>query len=313
MALFIAVRNKKKGFTLLEVLVVIIILSFITIGGSTFFITLVNGQLVVDRQSALLVDSELAFMRIAKQLRTALPYSPVITNKQHCLKFIPVLGHGFYKDNAKAIDIKEGNNKKISVFINSTFVAGVKNHKGSVFLYTKDQSHENISSNFYEQKIRSINSYYLGVDSVVNEGVNRGRTITKNYSFGEEFYLLARPSAFCLLDNELRYYKNIASYRETINTSEDYSVISKFVKAPPFKALSVKEQPRKNAFIFSTYNEANQCVHCVTINMTFTQNNANRKALNDRLSNKERVAVSSNNSIDYFLNKTRTVWLRYGF
>ena len=78
-------KKNQAGFTLLEILAVIIILSFITIGGSTFFITLVNAQLMVYRQSSLLVDSELAFIRIAKQLRSALPASLMLTNMHQCL------------------------------------------------------------------------------------------------------------------------------------------------------------------------------------------------------------------------------------
>ncbi len=299
------IKKNHAGFTLLEILTVIIILSFITIGGSTFFITLVNAQLMVDRQSSLLVDSELAFMRIAKQLRSALPASLMLTNKQHCLKFTPVIGYGFYSNIDNDI-----NHQGIPVTLESSFVNAVKNYESPTYLYTR-QTHT-ASSSFYRQKLTSVSTSYLTVSAALIEKTIVDANIGKNSYYGHKFYVLAIPSAFCLFDDELRYYKNLAISADNIGASDGYTVISKFVQTPMAKTPSINQQLKNKALIFSINDESKQCAHCVTVNVMFTKSNSSNKNLNNKTIHTKNLNHASDSSFDYLLNKSQTVWLRYG-
>jgi MSHA biogenesis protein MshO len=301
----VKIKRNHAGFTLLEILAVIIVLSFITIGGSTFFITLVNAQLMVDRQSSLLVDSELAFMRMAKQLRSALPFSLMLTNKQHCLKFTPVIGYGFYSSFAKNI-----NNQSIPVSLDPSFVNAIKKYESPTYLYTRQKYKAN--SSFYSQKLTSVSSSYLTVSAALTEQTIVDTELANNSPYDHKFYLLAMPSAFCLFDDELRYYKNLAISADNIVANKSYTVISKFVQIPMTATLSVNQPLKDKASIFSINDETKQCAHCVTVNVTFTKSNSRNKNLNNTTINTKNLNLVSDNSLDYLLNKSQIVWLRYG-
>ncbi len=299
------IKKNHAGFTLLEILTVIIILSFITIGGSTFFITLVNAQLMVDRQSSLLVDSELAFMRIAKQLRSALPASLMLTNKQHCLKFTPVIGYGFYSNIAN-----DTNHQSIPVTLDSSFVNAVKHYESPTYFYTR-QKHT-ASSSFYRHKLTSVSASYLTVSAALIKKTIVDADIQKNSYYGHNFYVLAMPSAFCLFDDELRYYKNLAISADNIGASDSYTVISKFVQTPMATTLSINQQLKNKALIFSINDESKQCAHCVTVNVMFTKSNSSSTNLNNNTIHTKNLTRVGDNSFNYLLNKSQTVWLRYG-
>lgn len=88
-------RNIRScGFTLIELVTVIIIVALITAGGTQFISYAAEAYLVSNLRSVAAGRGEIAAEKIARELRNALPYSARSNNQ--CVEFIPVTAGSTY-------------------------------------------------------------------------------------------------------------------------------------------------------------------------------------------------------------------------
>lgn len=265
-------RNKNnRGFTLFEMIVVMIILAIISVAGSSIFISLVKGQALVSKQSQLFVDSQLTLDRLVKQLRLALPYSLSETNGNRCLKFLPVVASGFYlnevPDSSNGLP-PIGRSQPIAVAPYQ--LMGDSMGGSAAFLSIGAAS----NSEIYGGSSDSLAS--IRVLSPTSISLNQNHRWQRN-SVQQRFFITTRAQAFCVVDNQLRYYKNISQIREQVDLRGSYDLLMNSV------AASVTTGSRA----FRVEDGSNGCQHCVDIQLQFSRQ-------------------------DIQLNRARTVALFYG-
>jgi len=90
--------TKIKGFTLLELIIVIIILGVMAVGISGFISLTTQTYLNVSERDELLANARFVVERLNREIRNAVPNSVRVANGLgwHCLEFIPIVGSTTY-------------------------------------------------------------------------------------------------------------------------------------------------------------------------------------------------------------------------
>jgi len=84
-------RRPEQGFTLIEIVLVITLLSIISLGTTYFIVRAVQQYNDADRRSQLIAEGRVLIEQIARPLRNALPNSIRVTASGQCVEFFPVL------------------------------------------------------------------------------------------------------------------------------------------------------------------------------------------------------------------------------
>ena len=115
-----ALINKNNGFTLLELIIVIIILGVMSLGITSFISLSTQTYLNVSERDDLLSSARFAVERLNRELRNAIPNS--IRTKQsttkQCIEFIPIKASTIYTDVPVVPDNKRANIDVVN-FVNS--------------------------------------------------------------------------------------------------------------------------------------------------------------------------------------------------
>ena len=85
---------KAHGFTIVELILVMVVLSVLSIGAVQFISDSTEGYVSAGERAELAADVRLAIQRLNRELREALPNSPRVSG--NCLEFIPVVGATVY-------------------------------------------------------------------------------------------------------------------------------------------------------------------------------------------------------------------------
>lgn len=95
-----AAGGSAKGFTLIELVTVIVILGVVSVGISSFVRSSVQTYVDVSERDALLSQSRFVVERLNRELRNAIPNSVVVrgNSSAHCLAFVPIADSTFYLD-----------------------------------------------------------------------------------------------------------------------------------------------------------------------------------------------------------------------
>jgi len=90
--------HKQRGFTLIELIMVIMVLSAVSVGVSSFIhfgVDIYRDAAGRDRQIG---DSRFLIERISRELREALPNSVRVNDNQSCIEFVPIVASSSYID-----------------------------------------------------------------------------------------------------------------------------------------------------------------------------------------------------------------------
>ncbi|WP_370280266.1 PilW family protein [Pontibacterium sp.] len=92
--------KKVRGFTLVELVIVIVLLSIMSLASVRFIANFAEGYVDTSRRQNMADVTQLAIERIGRELRNALPNSVRISNDDNasCIEYIPVLGASSYDD-----------------------------------------------------------------------------------------------------------------------------------------------------------------------------------------------------------------------
>lgn len=91
---------RNAGFSLIELVVVIVVMSLVSVAGVQMIRFGVEGYQKMSSRQAMGSASRVAVERISRELRNALPNSPRVTATGECLEFVPITAAGSYIDLA---------------------------------------------------------------------------------------------------------------------------------------------------------------------------------------------------------------------
>jgi len=84
-------RNRQMGFTLVELVMVIVVLSILALGTSRYIITSTQSFVVSAERAKLIATARVAVEQVARQMRNALPNSVRIFASGRCMEYFPIL------------------------------------------------------------------------------------------------------------------------------------------------------------------------------------------------------------------------------
>lgn len=91
-------KREANGFTLIEMIAVIVILSIVATIGTGFVVRTTEAYQRTQTRALLFNTSRQALERMTRQLRISLPYSVRLTNNGTCIEFMPIAAGGNYFD-----------------------------------------------------------------------------------------------------------------------------------------------------------------------------------------------------------------------
>ncbi len=86
----------QKGFTLIELVTVVVILSILTVIGSGFMIRTAEGYHQTVNRTQLIQRGRQTIERLTRELRNAVPNSIRVSTNNLCIEWLPVVGGGNY-------------------------------------------------------------------------------------------------------------------------------------------------------------------------------------------------------------------------
>jgi MSHA biogenesis protein MshO len=162
-----------------------------------------------------------ALEQMTRQLRSALPYSVLVTNGGNCLKFLPIAGGGNYLNSVP--DNANG--------------AG-----GSPTIAVSPHAEELGNSAWVSIGALAATEIYgpgsstagLAARSSTNLTLSSSKSWQRN-SINRRFYLLGNPQAFCIVGTQLRFYPDQSMVTTAVDLGGDSHLMANNVNAPaPF-------------------------------------------------------------------------------
>ncbi|MBX2809659.1 MAG: type II secretion system GspH family protein [Cellvibrionaceae bacterium] len=233
-----------SGFTLIELLAVILIMSIVALMSTAFFITTTKSMVLFKQKSQLLINSRLVLESMVQQLRLAQPYSLRLMNAEQCVQFMPIVAGGYYL-------------RPVSDRLNGDAASG---YSASVSTAPYETTASHVA--FMAIGATAANQLYgvaAGSLSAVQAHSPLLVTLREdkqwlNHSVRQRFYLLDRPSAFCLIDDELRYYQQLSPVDSVINLAADYRVMAQSVRPLSQAFTLIRATAQQNTTLMITLN-----------------------------------------------------------
>ncbi|MGR6871710.1 type II secretion system protein [Pseudomonas sp. HK3] len=236
-------KNNQIGFTLIELIIVIVVLSILAIGSVQFISFSAQGYVDTARRSELSSTASIVSEKITRLVREALPNSVRITSNSRCLEFMPVVSASQYVQAPI-----EGS--PASVSRNELHVVpldGLLNVTGYAAIYPMPNQQASLYSN-------SDNPGYLSLEPVTFDSTQSGASVyTFNNSLNFEYlqsspskrvFLTDRPVAFCQDGTRLFYYRNYGFVANVNN------LVSQLPNAVPNRLL-IADKLLANSLVFS--------------------------------------------------------------
>jgi MSHA biogenesis protein MshO len=242
-----------RGFTLIEVIVVIVVLSILATLGGSFVVESTKSYQSTQTRARLINTSRQALERMSRQVRAALPYSVRLTNGNMCLEFMPIASGGNYTNY-----VPDSVNAATPT---STLVVSphVIDFGSAVFVSIGAMD----SSELYGASPASRATLTARTANQINFSPARGWL---RNSVNKRFYLLDRPQAFCVVNNQLRFYEGQDATQNltatAVNTSSSFSLLAENVEGTlaPF-TLTVGSENRNTVVQFNiTFGQGKESI-----------------------------------------------------
>lgn len=233
------VRKSATGFTLIEVIVVIVVLSILATLGGKFVVESTQSYQATQTRSRLINTSRQALERMSRQIRVALPYSVRLTNSNMCLEFMPISSAGNY--DGYVPDAVNGASPSATLAVSPHTI----NLGNAIFVSIGAMA----STEIYGASPPSRSTLTSRSTNQINFSPARGWA---RNSINKRFYLLDRPQAFCVVNNQLRFYSNQDATAADVDLASTSSLLAENVvgTTSPF-ALTAGSENRNTIVQFN--------------------------------------------------------------
>ncbi len=198
-------RRNQCGFTLIELILVILVLAIVSTGIVTFIRYGVQTYQDVAGRDKQISDSRFVIERITRELRNALPNSVRVTNSGDCVEFIPILASSSYVDIPVLPDAAS-NTATIVVSSESFDPEDTK-----LVVYPLDASEVYVDGTQTAGKVFNVSSYSLPTDNVIT--VTLDNTVLFSDDSPNQRYFIVRDNvAYCWDTNgDIKRYDNVSN------------------------------------------------------------------------------------------------------
>lgn len=203
-------RLPAYGFTLIELITVIVVLAILSVIGSQFIVNTTDSYKTTQTRARLVNTGRQALERMAREVRGALPYSVRVTNSGACLQFVPIVDAGFYlapvpiAADSEQIEIASGVN-------------------AATWLIIAALSDEELYGTTPASRAR--------VNTIETDTITYTEHQWQRNSAAMRFYLVNTPRAFCVANGELRYYDNLSWAESNVSLTPHQSVLARNLSA----------------------------------------------------------------------------------
>jgi MSHA biogenesis protein MshO len=244
-----------QGFTLVEVIAVVVLMSILSVLGTTFIVSATESYQHTESRSKLANTGRQAIERMSRQLRGSLPYSVRLTNSNACIEFLPIASGGNYVDAVP--DAVNG------IAASATIAVSPHNIEFGVARYVSIGAMG--SGELYGASTVSLAS--LASRSSIQLNLSATKSWQRN-SINQRFYIIDSPQAFCVVGSELRFYDNQSIVTE-VNLASTYSLLANSVSSlTPFGLTAASDNRNVNVLIalsFASNGESIALNHSVMI------------------------------------------------
>lgn len=203
-----------RGFTLVEILIVMVVLSVLAVGSVKFISFSAEGYVATARRVNLAATATIASEKMTRALRNALPNSIRVNSAGNCVEIMPVLASSVYRQ----IPLSYSPASVARQYVTAVKLASdFNNPSGRLVVY----SYATATDNLYQP----VNP---GVISTLNASVDNTGSYDGNLADNEIYYvfngagsfefsaespqkrlfIVASPVAFCQQGTQLFYYRN---------------------------------------------------------------------------------------------------------
>jgi len=203
--------NKSSGFTLIELITVIVILGVLATAISSFIKLATQIYSETTARDQLVSSARFAIERLNREVRNALPNSLRLTDSDQCLEFTPIIESTTYTDIPVA---PEGSSNTVDVIEFDKLFAGTLNTNWSVVVYPLN-----------DDDVYGSNNKVFAVSSIGPPNDKRVITLDNSVLFAEDsptqrlyFINESERVKYCLQNNSL-FRNGILMAQDIHNTS----------------------------------------------------------------------------------------------
>jgi MSHA biogenesis protein MshO len=230
--------NRSQGFTLIEIIVVIVILSILAALGGKFVVESSLSYQATQARSLLVNTARQAVERMSRQLRIALPNSVRITNAGACVEFMAIASGGNYLGYVP--DATNNANASSSISVSPHII-----DFGTAEYVTIGA---NSASELYGAG--ALSREQLSARTSILLTLSAAKKWQRN-SVAKRFYLLNAPQAFCVVGNQLRFYTAQDVTSSSVNIGSSYVLLADNISAATPFSLTAGSENRNVNILFA--------------------------------------------------------------